>query len=251
MQRHILLHRNTRRRLDYARPRLWREFGELIAAIRDLDATQTRSLVSVPGTTSTIGDGFPAPRVWHIYPTSRLGPAFVRRSKLPVRDSAGRPSSRWGVVDPSGLVNVANFNAIADRLSMVSNERWSFQLTWWSQWHERVPRVSKRVEILRQCDEPWDLLCEVRALAVLTHLGFGFKTTIVDGLAAGCHVIVHPRLAPRLPKDIADLCIVCDPANDAHMARLAHTLSMRPAYHDVNRLLRERALAVLRTIVEN
>ena len=246
------LHRNTRRRLDYVRPGLWRKFGELIAR----DSRSRRYADSLLGISAWDNEHYwrwlPGPARVAYLPYFSPWPD-VRPQVEPPAWEQRRPTivSMGGNFDPSGLVNVANFNAIADRLSMNSSERWSFQLTWWSQWHERVPSVSTRVEILRQCDEPWDLLCEVRALAVLTHLGFGFKTTIVDGLAAGCHVIVHPRLAPRLPKDIADLCIVCDPANDAHMARLAHTLSMPPRHHEVNRLLRERALLVLRTIVES
>src|SRR5207302_11091767 len=101
------------------------------------------------------------------------------------------------------LANVANFQALADHLPVTSGTKWSFLLTWWSQWHDRVPDVNAPVEILREVAEPWDLLCQVRALAVLTPIGFGLKTTVVDGLAAGCHVIVHERLAGRLPPGVA------------------------------------------------
>jgi hypothetical protein len=159
--------------------------------------------------------------------------------------------SMGGNFDPSGLLNVANLNRMAAKLPAISNKPWRFQLTWWSQWHQRVPNVHANVEILRNCEEPWDLLCQVQALAVLTHLGFGFKTTIVDGLAAGCHVIVHPKLANRLPPEITELCLVCDPSKDQQIARLATALSTPPRQLDINRKLRNLAVEVLQWTFKN
>ena len=245
------LHRNVRRRLDYVRPRLWRKFGELLVR----DSASRRHADSLLGISAWDDDNYwrwlpgtaPIEYMPYFSPWPMLRPQVQPRAweqRQPTVVSMG------GNFDPSGLMNVDNFNALADRLSAVSNERWSFQLTWWSQWHEKVPRVSREVEILRQCDEPWDLLCEVRALAVMTHLGFGFKTTIVDGLAAGCHVIIHPRLAGRLPSDIADNCIVCDPANDADMLRLAQALARPPRSAHINQDLRDRAETALRAAIK-
>src|SRR3990172_6037827 len=122
--------------------------------------------------------------------------------------------SMGGNFDPSGKANYTNFDMLATKLSSRMHEKWSYLLTWWSQWHNKVPKVSTHIEIVRECREPWDLLCQTRALAVLTHLGFGFKTTIVDGLAAGCHVIVHPKLAERLPLQVRQLCLSCDPSRE-------------------------------------
>jgi hypothetical protein len=155
--------------------------------------------------------------------------------------------SMGGNFDPSGLANVINLNALAAKLPTRASDHWAFQLTWWSQWHDATPPVNANVEVLRQCDEPWDLLCEVRALAVLTHLGFGFKTTIVDGLAAGCHVIVHAKLADRLPPDVVRLCLICDPSDDGHIATVAEALATPPPLHDVNERLRQRTIDVLRS----
>lgn len=245
------LHRNIRRRLDYAQPRLWRKFGALLVR----DAASRRRADSLLGISAWDNANY-----WRWLPGAarvEYMPYFspwpmLRPQVEPRAWEQRRPAvvSMGGNFDPSGLMNVENFNILADRLAAESAERWSFQLTWWSQWHEKVPRVSREIEILRQCDEPWDLLCEVRALAVLTHLGFGFKTTIVDGLAAGCHVIVHPKLAGRLPKDIVEHCIVCDPANDADMSRVAHLLARPPRSTHLNECLRDQAETALRTAIE-
>jgi hypothetical protein len=228
-----------------------RKFGELIAR----DTRSRRNADTLLGISAWDNDKY-----WRWLPGSArvmylpyFSPWPMLRPQVQPRPwEQRRPTivSMGGNFDPSGLMNVANFNALADRLSPASRERWSFQLTWWSQWHEKVPRVSAHVEILRQCDEPWDLLCEVRSLAVLTHLGFGFKTTIVDGLAAGCHVIVHPKLARRLPEEIVELCVICDPANDANMSQLADLLSKPPSSANLNSRLREQARATLRAVVE-
>ncbi len=156
--------------------------------------------------------------------------------------------SMGGNFDPSGMANVVNFNRLARELSERMAEQWSYLLTWWSQWHRKVPEVSKHIEIVRECREPWDLLCQSRALAVLTPLGFGFKTTVLDGLAAGCHVIVLPKLADRLPAQVKDLCLVGDPFQEQDMDRLAEALSAPPKPHSLNQHLYERVAADFRAM---
>jgi hypothetical protein len=150
-----------------------------------------------------------------------------------------------GDFDPSGLANVANFQRLADRLSTTLAPTWSFDLTWWSKWHDEVPDVHGPVEILRDVGEPWDLLCEVRGLAVLTPLGFGLKTTVVDGLAAGCRVIVHPQLARHLPSEVADACVLFDPDDD-DVEHIINALEIAPDPDDLNDRLRDQAADVLR-----
>ncbi len=156
--------------------------------------------------------------------------------------------SMGGNFDPSGLANVANFNALATKLSRAMSDQWSFELTWWSQWHDQVPDVVPEVKIIRGCDEPWDLLCEVRALAVLTPLGFGLKTTVVDGLAAGCKVIVHPTLAKHLPVVVRSQCLVCDPSRDEDVRKVTAALAASPPVTDLNAQLRQQAVSTLRSI---
>ena len=158
--------------------------------------------------------------------------------------------SMGGNFDPSGMANVANLDTLAIKVSRMVGDRWSFLLTWWSQWHQEVPEVNAHVQVLRDCREPWDLLCQVRALAVLTPLGFGLKTTVVDGLAAGCHVIVHSQLAKRLPAQVKQLCLICDPSRDEDVAALVDALSTPPRTHNVNQQLRGMAVDVLRSTFE-
>jgi hypothetical protein len=158
---------------------------------------------------------------------------------------------RWAIVsmggnfDPSGLANVENFQALAQRVGRLPESKWSFELTWWDQWHDRVPDVKAPVEVLREVVEPWDLLCHVKVLAVLTPIGYGLKTTVIDGLAAGCHVIVHPRLAKRLPNEVAKVCLVFDPKAD-DPAALVEALPSPPDRNHLNDRLRNAAANILR-----
>jgi len=156
--------------------------------------------------------------------------------------------SMGGNFDPSGMANVKNFSMLAAKHSKMSNDKWSYHLTWWSQWHQNVPKVSEKIEIVRECQEPWDLLCQSRAMAVLTPLGFGFKTTVVDGLAAGCHVIIHPKLADRLPQQVKELCLICDPSCEQDITKLADSLSAPPKPHSLNQQLCTMVVDDLRSI---
>lgn len=99
---------------------------------------------------------------------------------------------------------------------------------------------------LGQVEEPWDLLCSVRALALLTPFGYGFKTTIADALAAGCHVLVHKKLLARLPVQVASHCIGIDPWNSLEVIEAFALLSAPPRHQEANAELRRIAAASMR-----
>jgi hypothetical protein len=98
--------------------------------------------------------------------------------------------------------------------------------------------------------DPWDFLCQVRVVAVLTDLGYGLKTTIVDALAAGCHVLVTPQLSQKLPAIVREHCIVVSPSDRASVASAGRAVATPPQGAVVNELLRQQALAMARRLFE-
>lgn len=100
---------------------------------------------------------------------------------------------------------------------------------------------AKRIDIA----EPWKILTESRAVAVLTDLGFGMKTTIIDGLAAGAHVLVHSGLINRLPEAIANAVVPVD-VNLQNLGRiLAERLSKPPEDATINLKLMRQAKTLM------
>ena len=115
--------------------------------------------------------------------------------------------------DPIGRSMLTGFGRLADHLSgSRSSPPWRFLLSP-GLLDTDVRDSLRNVVHMDSLAEPWDLLCGVKCLAVLTELGFGAKTTVVDGLAAGCNVLVHPKIAARLAPNIREKCIVLDPEN--------------------------------------
>lgn len=99
-------------------------------------------------------------------------------------------------------------------------------------------------------ESPWAFLCDVRVLAVLGDLGYGLKTTIVDGIAAGCHVLVTRRLSARLPKLLRAHCIVVDPMDSASVAGAAAAVARPPVRSRLNEELRLQALTAAKSLWE-
>jgi hypothetical protein len=93
--------------------------------------------------------------------------------------------------------------------------------------------------------DPWLELCRARAVALLTPLGFGTKTTVVDGLAAGCHVLVHPVLHRRLARSEREACTPLDPARPGAPDRLADLLAAPPRHTWRNSARADEAFSVL------
>ncbi len=134
------------------------------------------------------------------------------------------PGSR---TSPIGRTMMAGYEQWVGGLIESARKDWTFLLTHQPEWDSKPGHTSSNFTIVGDCREPWDLLCRVRAVAVLTPLGFGAKTTIMDGLAAGCHVLVHPALARRLEPCLRQACIVCDPG-ETHSGRLIEALRLPP-----------------------
>ena len=132
-----------------------------------------------------------------------------------------------GTRDPIGQGHVAGFAALAKRPEL-------------SDWHfassdgfmdASGDALPAHVERLGRIEEPWSLLCKVKAVAVLSPFGYGYKTTVADVLAAGCHVLVHPRQHVRLSPEDRAKALSVDPDLEADVRRLAATLS-RPSAGD-------------------
>lgn len=130
-----------------------------------------------------------------------------------------------GTRDPIGRGHVAGFAALARR------PEWSGRRLAASaglldappdDWPENVERFGRIAE-------PWSLLCSAKATAVLSPLGYGSKTTVADALAAGCHVLVHPRQHKRLPSAERVLTVSVDPASATDVRHAVACLAQPPA----------------------
>lgn len=122
-----------------------------------------------------------------------------------------------GTRDAIGRGHVAGFAALARRPELSA---WRFASSDGFMDASGDP-LPDGVERLGRIEEPWMLLCKVKAVAVLSPLGYGYKTTVADALAAGCHVLVHPRQHARLPREEQALCIPVDPTSDADIHKVA------------------------------
>lgn len=69
---------------------------------------------------------------------------------------------------------------------------------------------SQYVSYTGMIDDLQEFLNTVKCVALLSHLGYGFKTTIGDALANGSGVLIHPRLANRCPQVVQDSLIPVD-----------------------------------------
>lgn len=129
-----------------------------------------------------------------------------------------------GTRDSIGQGHVAGFAALAKRPEL-SGWHFASSAGFMDASGDVLPT---RVERLGRIEEPWALLCKVKAVAVLSPFGYGYKTTVADALAAGCHVLVHPRQHARLTPEEQPLCIPIDPDSESDVRRVAGTLSRSP-----------------------
>ncbi|MGQ0799757.1 MAG: hypothetical protein ACT4NL_06560 [Pseudomarimonas sp.] len=136
---------------------------------------------------------------------------------------------RIGLSQRDGLVKFARE---VTRLGLAGD--WSFEI---SAGVHRGRSVCADLAPLREVGEvaePWDLLCGTKVLALITPLGYGCKTTIIDALSAGCHVLIDQRLVARLPAAVASLCVVLDTSLPSTFASAFERVQREPQPNQVN-----------------
>ena len=129
---------------------------------------------------------------------------------------------------------------------------WRFALTGstrvadrWKAVTETHVRVDERIERLGYLEDPFELLGRARAVALLSDLGFGFKTKILDAIESGCWVLTTRRLRRRLPEEVRPWCLEVDP-DCGHSFRAALDRALQPVPGgQPNAELRKRAFQVL------
>lgn len=102
---------------------------------------------------------------------------------------------------------------------------------------------------LGRIDEPWDIMCRARAVAVLTPLGYGCKTTLFDAVAAGCHALAHPVLATRLPAIAHGAVLLLDPGIEPDAVTWHAHLSAPPPQPSPHAGLRSVVVEVWRRVL--
>jgi len=140
-----------------------------------------------------------------------------------------------------------NFNHLVEKLG-TNNPEWSFFIT--GDMSRLQLTYPSRVSLTGFLDNPFPLLVESRAMAMLSNLGFGFKTKLLDAIKSKCYTLVPARLFARLPEEIKLYCIVVDlPSVESFRQALAYSKRPFPA-GDPNALFKGKAFAVLDEIFE-
>jgi hypothetical protein len=96
-------------------------------------------------------------------------------------------------------------------------------------------------------DDIRSFLPTVRGVCLLSPLGHGFKTTIGDAIAHGCHVLVHPALARRCPAALIPAIVTVDSNRAADVARACERLSGTPPCSELDIDFREKNHRMLAT----
>jgi len=155
-----------------------------------------------------------------------------------------------GESDRIGLASQRNFRWLADSFESAGlGRRWEFVLSPGYPGFDDVARANPDPPLRPYSGlfEPWDALCSVRAVAVLTPFGFGTKTTVFDAIAAGCHVLLDARLARRMPAEVRARCIALRCGEPIDAVALGERLSIPPDSADLHAAIRLKALDGLRT----
>jgi hypothetical protein len=95
------------------------------------------------------------------------------------------------------------------------------------------PPVSDAVEYVGFVKDLSAFMGTCRAVALLSPLGYGFKTTIADAFAASAHVIAHPGLVRHCPQSIRSALLPYDTKAPTRIDSVSLALSGMPTGHAI------------------
>ncbi|GAB5442270.1 MAG: hypothetical protein Fues2KO_26190 [Fuerstiella sp.] len=144
---------------------------------------------------------------------------------------------------------VTRFIRFAEQMKAVSGCSYNFLVTGRvNNWG--LPK-SDAVRFTGMIDDLRPFMQTVRAVALLSDKGYGFKTTISDATASGAAVLAHPKLAARCPNELAEAIIPVD-VDDGDDVRAVRDrlVDFSPLVH-IDHYLRAEAVRQLKALTSN
>ena len=110
--------------------------------------------------------------------------------------------------------------------------------------------TSNRMRQTGLLESPLPLLAQARAVAIMSDLGMGFKTKLLEAAMAGCWLLVTPELLARLPAALRPWCLPVEPHSvEQFEQRLRQCESQMPPSTDPNVALRADAYRTLDAVL--
>lgn len=106
-------------------------------------------------------------------------------------------------------------------------------------------KMIDRVEVSGLLETPFPLLAESRCMALLSNLGYGFKTKILDAIQSKCYILVLSGLYARLPDEVKPYCIVVDEKSPNSFVSALEQSKMPFPDGDPNQLFKKKAWFIL------
>jgi len=107
----------------------------------------------------------------------------------------------------------------------------------------------KHINFVGTVEDPIDELRGAAAMALLSPLGYGFKTKIMDAVTARAFTLLPKGLMKRVPEELRPYCILVDPADPKSFVRGAEQALADWPGGDPNGQLRRRAFRAMDEIV--
>ena len=174
----------------------------------------------------------------------KTAPFFLSDPYLQEIRSRSRPKSNLCVCLTSTVMGPFLYDALHHFQKMAAKtiprlRGWEFHVT------GRIPKKwrKRQQQIIYGglMESPLDILNQARAMCILSDLGFGFKTKILESIMCGCYVLVPPKLYRRLPEVIKPFCHIIN-LKDHLTFREALAESTKPLPEiDPNRILKRIA----------
>ena len=96
---------------------------------------------------------------------------------------------------------------------------------------------------------PFDLLKESRAMAILSDYGFGFKTKLLDAICNNCYPLVTEKLYKRLPIEVQPYCITVDVKSVKSFKKALELSSNKFPEGNPNKVLRDQSYKILDSLL--
>lgn len=166
-------------------------------------------------------------------------PPNTRRTRIVCLPTMQKNRKSWDLV--------TRFIELAEVAAQAKNHDYEFLITGdLSDWG--LPQ-SDSVCFTGMIEDLRTFLDSVKSVALLSHLGYGFKTTIGDAIANNASVLIHPSLARRCPSAIQDALLPIDTRKIVDPDTLIQQLDQSSGHGGCDRQLRALNEEILQCLI--
>jgi len=171
-----------------------------------------------------------------------FAPDFILRGRTPEKVRSVIACTPGKMSSPRQRDMIKNFIAFAG-IARCSFPQYSYVIT--GDYSDSDMKIPDFIRLSGMIDDMGGFLSTAKAVAILSPIGYGFKTSISDALANGCCCLLHPTIYDHTPSILRQGCAAVDSLSIQSINKAMESIENSSGFSDIDAQMRHNAFSIL------